>query len=86
MTGQRMTTAERVQRKFGGAVAYIRKPNMGARRLAGIQFWIADNRVESTSRCWTPGRLLAAGKISRSVEEFERNPEAGMVYHAYCEC
>ncbi len=70
-------TAERL-RKFGDAIAYLRKPNggqasafnFGLRRARGevIAFLDADDY-------WLPG------KLRRIVEEFEKHPEAGMVYH-----
>jgi glycosyltransferase involved in cell wall biosynthesis len=74
-------TAERV-RRFGNAVTYFRKPNggqasafnFGLKHAAGkyIAFLDADD-------------YWLTGKLSRTLEAFENNPGAGMVYHAYCE-
>ena len=74
-------TAERV-RKFGGAITYFRKPNGG--QASAFNFGLRHTRGKyvaflDADDYWLPG------KLSRTVEEFERNPEAGMVYHAYCE-
>jgi glycosyltransferase involved in cell wall biosynthesis len=74
-------TAERV-RKFGKAITYLRKPNggqasalnFGLRHAAGKYVALLD-----ADDYWLPG------KLSRVVEEFERKPDVGMVYHAYCE-
>jgi glycosyltransferase involved in cell wall biosynthesis len=74
-------TAERV-RRFGKAVTYFRKPNggqasafnFGLQRATGKYVALLD-----ADDYWLPG------KLSRVVEEFERKPEVGMVYHAYCE-
>jgi glycosyltransferase involved in cell wall biosynthesis len=74
-------TAERV-RKFGGAITYFRKPNGG--QASAFNFGLRHARGKyvaflDADDFWLPG------KLSRTVEEFEKNPEAGMVYHAYCE-
>jgi glycosyltransferase involved in cell wall biosynthesis len=74
-------TEERV-RKFGNAITYLRKPNggqasafnLGLRHATGKYVALLD-----ADDYWLPG------KLSRIVEEFENNPEAGMVYHSYCE-
>lgn len=74
-------TAERV-RKFGSAIKYFRKPNggqasafnFGLRHASGKYVALLD-----ADDYWLPG------KLTRTVDEFERNPDAGMVYHAYNE-
>ena len=74
-------TVERV-RKFGKAITYFRKPNggqasafnFGLRYAAGKYVALLD-----ADDYWLPG------KLARITQEFERNPDAGMVYHAYCE-
>jgi glycosyltransferase involved in cell wall biosynthesis len=74
-------TAVRV-RKFGGAISYFRKTNGG--QASAFNFGLRHARGKyiaflDADDYWLPG------KLSRTVEEFEKQPEAGMVYHAYCE-
>lgn len=70
-------TAERVQ-KFGGAVRYFRKPNGG--QASAFNFGLRRTRGKYVALLdaddyWLPG------KLARVVEEFEKHPDAGMVYH-----
>jgi glycosyltransferase involved in cell wall biosynthesis len=70
-------TEERV-RKFGSEVRYFRKPNggqasafnLGLRHTRGKYVALLD-----ADDYWLPGKLL------RVAEEFEKHPDAGMVYH-----
>ena len=74
-------TAERV-RRFGRAITYFRKPNGG--QASAFNFGLRYARGKYVAFLDADDYWLA-GKLSRTVEEFEKNPEAGMVYHAYCE-
>ena len=70
-------TAERVQ-KFGDAVTYLRKPNGG--QASAFNFGLRHARGKyiaflDADDYWLPG------KLSRVAEEFEKHPDAGMVYH-----
>jgi glycosyltransferase involved in cell wall biosynthesis len=74
-------TTERV-RRFGNEVTYFRKSNGG--QASAFNFGLRQARGKyvaflDADDYWLPG------KLSRTMEEFERQPEAGMVYHAYCE-
>ena len=74
-------TVERI-RKFGKAITYFRKPNGG--QASAFNFGLRYARGKYVALLdaddyWLPG------KLARIAEEFERNPDAGMVYHAYCE-
>lgn len=74
-------TVERI-RKFGKAITYFRKPNGG--QASAFNFGLRYARGKyiaflDADDYWLPG------KLTRTVKEFERNPDAGMVYHAYCE-
>jgi glycosyltransferase involved in cell wall biosynthesis len=74
-------TEDRV-RKFGNAIRYFRKPNggqasafnLGLRHARGKYIALLD-----ADDFWMPN------KLSRVVNEFERHPDAGMVYHGYLE-
>jgi glycosyltransferase involved in cell wall biosynthesis len=70
-------TPERV-RRFGDAIRYLRKPNGG--QASALNFGFARARGEIVALLdaddyWLPG------KLRRVVEEFEKHPQAGMVYH-----
>ena len=70
-------TPERLK-KFGDAIQYLQKPNGG--QASALNFGLARARGEIVALLdaddyWLPG------KLRRVVEEFEKNPEAGMVYH-----
>jgi len=74
-------TVERV-RKFGKTITYFRKPNAGQASAFNFGLRYAHGRYIAfldADDYWLPG------KLARIAQEFERNPDAGMVYHAYCE-
>ena len=64
--------------KFGERVRYIRKENGGQASALNVGFPEARGEIVATldgDDLWLPG------KVRRVLEEFERHPEAGMVYH-----
>ncbi|MCL4523923.1 MAG: glycosyltransferase family 2 protein [Acidobacteria bacterium] len=64
--------------KFGERVRYIRKENGGQASALNVGFAEAQGEIIATldgDDLWLPG------KVRRVLEEFERHPEAGMVYH-----
>jgi glycosyltransferase involved in cell wall biosynthesis len=70
-------TEERL-RKFGEAIRYLKKPNGG--QASAFNFGFAQARGEAIALLdaddvWLPE------KLGRLYEEFERHPQAGMVYH-----
>jgi len=70
-------TAERLK-KYGDAIRYIRKPNGG--QASAFNFGFAEGRGDiiatlDADDLWLPE------KLRRVCETFEKNPEAGMVYH-----
>jgi glycosyltransferase involved in cell wall biosynthesis len=70
-------TEERL-RKFGGAIRYLRKLNGGQASAFNFGFEYARGEVVAlldADDIWLPE------KLARVYEEFERRPEAGMVYH-----
>lgn len=70
-------TEERL-RKFGDAIRYSRKPNGGQASAFNYGFERARGEVIAlldADDVWLPG------KLGRIREAFERNPDAGMVYH-----
>jgi glycosyltransferase involved in cell wall biosynthesis len=70
-------TAERVK-KFGALVRYVLKPNGGQASAFNVGFVQARGAIVAlldADDYWLPG------KLRRVVEEFEKHPEAGMVYH-----
>jgi glycosyltransferase involved in cell wall biosynthesis len=72
-------TGDRV-RKYGDRVQYFYKPNGG--QASGLNFGIARARGEIVALLdgddyWLPG------KVQRIAAEFEKHPEAGMVYHNF---
>ena len=74
-------TEERVK-KYGERVRYFYKPNGG--QASAFNFGFARARGEIVALLdaddyWLPG------KLRRVAEEFEKNPELGMVYHQYAE-
>jgi len=70
-------TAQRVK-KYGGRIRYLWKPNggqasafnFGLRRASGEIVTLLD-----ADDYWLPG------KLQRVAEEFDKHPDAGMVYH-----
>jgi glycosyltransferase involved in cell wall biosynthesis len=74
-------TEERV-RRFGNAVTYFRKANGGQASAFNFGLQVARGKyiaLLDADDYWLPG------KLARVAEEFEKQPEVGMVYHAYCE-
>lgn len=72
-------TAERV-RKYEPHVRYLSKPNGG--QASAFNFGFAQAKGDLVALLdaddyWLPG------KLRRVVEEFERHPDAGMVYHSF---
>ena len=70
-------TEERL-RKYGDAIRYLRKPNGG--QASAFNHGFENSRGEivallDADDVWLPG------KLRRVCETFEKNPEAGMVYH-----
>jgi glycosyltransferase involved in cell wall biosynthesis len=77
--GSADNTADRV-RKYGDRIQFFCKPNGG--QASTLNFGIARARGEIVALLdgddyWLPG------KLQRVVAEFERHPEAGMVYHNF---
>jgi glycosyltransferase involved in cell wall biosynthesis len=70
-------TAERVK-KFGARVRYVLKQNGGQASAFNVGFAEARGEIVAlldADDYWLPG------KLRRVVAEFEKHPEAGMVYH-----
>ena len=70
-------TAARL-RRFGNAICYLRKPNGGQASAFNYGFEHARGEVVAlldADDVWLPE------KLGRVYEAFERNPDAGMVYH-----
>ena len=70
-------TPERLK-KYGDAIRYLRKPNGG--QASAFNFGFAEARGEilatlDADDVWLPD------KLRRVCETFEKNPQAGMVYH-----
>lgn len=66
--------------KRGERVRYIRKENGGQASALNLGFAEARGEIIATldgDDQWLPG------KVRRVLEEFERHPEAGMVYHPF---
>ena len=65
-------------RKYGNAIRYLRKPNGGQASAFNYGFEHAHGEVVAlldADDVWLPE------KLGRIREAFERNPDAGMVYH-----
>jgi glycosyltransferase involved in cell wall biosynthesis len=72
-------TRSRVE-KFGGRVRYLWKPNGGQASALNLGFEQARGEIVAPldgDDVWLPQ------KVRRIVEEFERHPEAAVVYHPY---
>jgi glycosyltransferase involved in cell wall biosynthesis len=70
-------TAERLE-KYGDSIRYLRKSNGGQASAFNYGFAAARGEVIATldaDDLWMPG------KLRRVCDAFEKNPEAGMVYH-----
>jgi GT2 family glycosyltransferase len=74
-------TAERVK-KYGGAIRYLRKENGGQASAFNLGF--AEARGELVLMLDADDYFLP-GKVRRAVEEFERYPEVGTIYHRLME-
>jgi glycosyltransferase involved in cell wall biosynthesis len=75
--GSTDNTAERMK-KYDGKIRYLWKPNGG--QASAFNFGLEKTRGEiiaflDADDYWLPG------KLQRVVEEFEKHPDAGMVYH-----
>lgn len=72
-------TAAQVAR-FGERVRYVRKENGGQASALNVGFAEARGEIIATldgDDLWLPG------KVRRVLEEFEKHPDAGMVYHPF---
>jgi glycosyltransferase involved in cell wall biosynthesis len=70
-------TAERLK-KYGDSIRYLRKPNGGQASAFNLGFAEASGKILATldaDDLWLPD------KLRRVCETFEKNPDAGMVYH-----
>lgn len=70
-------TAERLK-KYCDSIRYLRKPNGGQASAFNLGFAEARGEIVATldaDDLWLPG------KLRRLCEIFEKNPDAGMVYH-----
>jgi len=70
-------TAERLK-KYGDAIRYVRKPNGGQASAFNLGFAEARGEIIATldaDDLWLPD------KLRRVCETFDKNPDAGMVYH-----
>jgi len=74
-------TAERVK-KYGGAIRYLRKENGGQASAFNLGF--AEARGEFVFTLDADDYFLP-GKLRRVMEEFEKHPEVGMIYHRLME-
>jgi glycosyltransferase involved in cell wall biosynthesis len=74
-------TARRVE-KYASRVRYLRKPNGGQASALNLGFMEARGEIIAlldADDYWLPG------KIRRVVEEFQMDPDLGMVYHPFLE-
>jgi GT2 family glycosyltransferase len=74
-------TAERVK-KYGAAIRYLRKENGGQASAFNLGF--AEARGELVLTLDADDYFLP-GKVRRVVEEFEKHPEVGTIYHRLVE-
>jgi glycosyltransferase involved in cell wall biosynthesis len=75
--GSTDNTAERLK-KYGDEIRYIRKPNGG--QASAFNFGFAEARGEIVATL-DADDLWLPNKLRRVSETFEKNPDAGMVYH-----
>ena len=70
-------TAERVK-KYVARIQYLYKPNGGQASAFNVGFHAAQGEIIAlldADDYWLPG------KLRRVVDEFDKHPDAGMVYH-----
>ncbi len=70
-------TGERLM-KYGDAIRYLRKPNGG--QASAFNFGFAEARGEIVATL-DADDLWLTQKLRRVCETFDKNPDAGMVYH-----
>jgi glycosyltransferase involved in cell wall biosynthesis len=74
-------TSERV-RKYGNSIEYVRKENGGQASAFNVGFQHAKGDIVVLLDA---DDYFLPGKLRRIVEEFQKHPDAGMVYHARLE-
>jgi len=74
-------TARRVE-KFGSKISYIRKRNGGQASAFNVGFASAKGKIVVMLDA---DDYFLPGKLRRVAEEFDKNPEAGLVYHRLLE-
>lgn len=74
-------TAERV-RKYGTSIEYVRKENGGQASAFNVGFQHAKGDIVVLLDA---DDYFLPGKLRRVVEEFQKHPDAGLVYHARLE-
>jgi glycosyltransferase involved in cell wall biosynthesis len=74
-------TPERV-RKYGTSIEYVRKENGGQASAFNVGFQHVKGEIVTLLDA---DDYFLPGKLRRIVEEFQKHPDAGMVYHARLE-